>query len=82
MVKVVGKKYGAFEDAATGREVEYAKLFVLCEPPEDDNVYEGQVPDMYKISKELLENVPIGANVVLDVNSSGKINRVIIVDDD
>lgn len=80
MVKVVGKKIGTFADE-NGVVLEYAKLFVLTNPPKDDCVYEGQVPDTYSISRGLVEEIPIGSNVILEVSSKGKIINFVIVDD-
>lgn len=81
MVKVVGKKIGIFADE-NGVALEYAKLYVLTDPPKDDCVYEGLVPDTYSISKALVEEIPVGSSVILYVNSKGKITNVTVLDED
>lgn len=81
-IKTVGKKIGVFPDE-NGVAREYAKLYVLCEPPEnvkDGSKYEGLIPDTYSISRELLDDVPLDCYVTLTCNSKGKVMSVELVD--
>lgn len=80
-IKTVGKKIGVFPDE-NGLAREYAKLYVLCEPPKtnDGTVYEGLIPDTYSISRELIDDVPLDCFVRFVCNSKGKIMDVEIVD--
>lgn len=77
-IKTVGKKIGVFPDE-NGVAREYAKLYVLCEPPEVVNggsKYEGLIPDTYSISPELIDDVPLDCFVRFVCNSKGKILSV------
>lgn len=78
-IKTVGKKIGVFPDE-NGVAREYAKLYVLCEPPVDGNKYEGLIPDTYSISRELVDDVPLDCYVTLICNSKGKVMSVELVD--
>lgn len=78
---VVGKKIGSFPDE-NGNVMNYAKLYVVTEPPADDCVYEGFVPDTYSISPKLAADIPVGALIMPTVNSKGKIIAVEVLEKD
>ncbi len=71
-MKVIGKRIGSFKEKETGKEVAYGKLYVTYE---DSTVtgLQGSIAEAISVRPEILQEIPVGSEVVLIYNRYGKV---------
>ncbi len=71
-MKVIGKRIGSFKDKDSDRTISFGKLYVTYEDSTVTGV-QGTIAETISVKPEVLEEIPIGSEIVLIYNRFGKV---------
>lgn len=79
-MKVIGKRIGSFKDKDSDRSISFGKLYVTYEDSTISGV-QGTIAEAISVRPEVLQEIPIGSEVVLIYNRYGKVEDFTVKND-